>query len=179
MQLTRTRTRTVNALILLAASLAGCGGGPGSNAGGGGAPAASCLNSEETALMNQINATRTAAGKEALLFDTRLIQAARQDASQFAAAGVTNFEFGRKYGYGGRSFVGGADAGFGSAAAFWTREQTTAGTGITDPLTKDTPFAPKHMGVGALDQSDGTHTYAMVLGADPGPAVTSGSCDPT
>jgi len=34
--------------------------------------------------MNQVNATRTAAGKPALAFDTRLIQAARQDARQFA-----------------------------------------------------------------------------------------------
>ena len=172
-------------LVLVGASLvlAACGGGPGSSASQGGAPAlapaAACFNAEEGALMNQINATRTAAGKAALPFDTRLIQAARQDVSQFAATGVKNFEFGRKYGYGGSSFVGGADAGFGSAAEFWTREQATAGTGITDPLTKDTPFAPRHIGVGALDQSDGTHTYAMVLGADPGPAVTSGSCDPS
>jgi hypothetical protein len=152
------------------------GGGPGSNVSRNNAPAAAtatCFNAEETALMNQINATRDAAGKPALPFDTRLIQAARQDARQFAATGVKNFEFGAKYGYAGSSFVGGADAGFASAAEFWAREQQTAGTGITDPLTKDTPFAPRHIGVGNVDQ-----TYALVIGADPGPAMTSGSCDP-
>jgi hypothetical protein len=109
-----------------------------------------------------------------LPFDTRLIQAARQDAQQFAATGVKNFEFGAKYGYGGTSFAGGADTGFSSAADFWTREQHTAGTGITDPLTKDSPFAPKHIGVGNAGQ-----TYALVLGADPGPAMSNGSCAAT
>ena len=159
--------------VLGALALAACiGGAPGSNVS---PPAltATCFTAEETALMNQVNTTRTAAGKPALAFDTRLIQAARQDARQFAATGVRNFEFGAKYGYGGSSFVGGADAGFGSAADFWAQEQRTAGTGITDPLTKDTPFEPRHIGVGNLDQ-----TYALILGADPGPAMSSGSCDP-
>jgi hypothetical protein len=163
--------------------LAACGGGPGSAASHNAAPApaatATCFTPEETALISQINATRTAAGKPALPFDTRLIQAARQDAQQFAATGVKNFEFGARYGYGGTSFAGGADAGFASAADFWAREQQTAGTGITDPLTKDSPFAPRHIGVGATDDSGGMHTYALVLGADPGAAITSGSCDPT
>lgn len=178
------RILVLGILVLVGASLvlAACGGGgPGSNASQGGAPAAApaaaCFSAEEAALMDQINATRTAAGKGALQFDTRLIQAARQDASQFAANGVKNFEFGRKYGYGGTSFVGYANAGFATAADFWTQAQKAAGTGISDPLTKDSPFAPKHIGVGTLDQSDGTHTYAFVLGADPGPAV-NGSCDP-
>jgi hypothetical protein len=163
----------VGASLLLAA----CGGGgPGSAVSHDAAPAttATCFTAEETTLMNQVNATRTAAGKPTLPFDTRLIQAARQDAQQFAATGVKNFEFGAKYGYGGTSFAGGADAGFSSAADFWTREQQTAGTGITDPLTKDSPFAPKHIGVGNVDQ-----TYALVLGADPGPAMTGGSCTAT
>ena len=65
-----------------------------------------------------------------------------------------------------------------AAADFWTREQQTAGTGITDPLTKDSPFVPRHIGVGATDDSGGTHTYALVLGADPGPAMSGGSCSP-
>jgi len=164
--------------------LAGCGGGkPGSGVSRDSTPtasaAAACLDAEEAALMDQINATRTAAGKPTLPFDTRLIQAARQDARQFAAVGVKNFEFGAKYGYGGTSFVGDADAGFSSAAAFWTQAQKTAGTAITDPVTKDSPFAPRHMGIGAVDQPGGPNTYALVLGADPGPAMTSGSCDPT
>src|SRR5262249_58266199 len=134
---------------------------------------------EEAALMEQINRMRTAGGKAALPFDSRLIQAARQDASQFAATGVKNFEFGRKYGYGGTSFVGYANAGFQTAADFWAQAQQAAGTGLTDPLTKDAPFAPKHIGVGMMDQTDGTsRTYAFVLGADPGAAVTNGSCDP-
>jgi hypothetical protein len=164
--------------------LSACGGGgPGSAVSHDAAPApaatATCFTAEETALMNQVNATRTAAGKPALPFDTRLIQAARQDAQQFAATGVKNFEFGAKYGYGGTSFAGGADTGFSSAADFWTREQQTAGTGMTDPLTKDSPFVPRHIGVGATDDSGGTHTYALVLGADPGPAMSNGSCAAT
>jgi hypothetical protein len=171
-------TPRILALVGASLVLAACGGGgPGSavsrdNATAA-APTATCFNAEEAALMNQVNATRIAAGKPALAFDTRLIQAARQDAQQFAATGVKNFEFGAKYGYGGSSFVGGADTGFHSAAEFWAQEQRTAGTGITDPLTKDTPFVPRHIGVGNLDQ-----TYALVLGADPGPAMTGGSCDP-
>jgi uncharacterized protein YkwD len=173
-----TCSRIMSALIVVGASLAGCGGGgPGSNASGNSAPTAACLNAEEAALMNQINATRTAAGKAALPFDTRLIQAARQDVSQFAANGVKNFEFGKKYGYGGTSFVGYADAGFQTAADFWAQAQKAAGTGITDPTTKDAPFAPRHIGVGTADDAGGTHTYAFVLGADPGTAV-NGSCDP-
>jgi hypothetical protein len=163
--------------------LAACGGGgPGSAVSHDNTPTpdatSTCLNAEEIALMNQVNATRTTAGKPALPFDTRLVQAARQDAQQFAAMGVKNFEVGKKYGYGGTSFVGYADAGFPSAAAFWAQAQKTAGTAITDPLTLDTPFAPRHMGIGTLDQSGGLHTYALVLGADPGAAMTSGSCDP-
>jgi hypothetical protein len=172
--------------VLVGASLVltACGGGgPGSNASRNptpaAAPTATCFNAEETALMNQVNATRNAAGKDALPFDTRLIQAARQDARQFPSTGVKNFEFGAKYGYGGTSFVGGADTGFQSAAEFWAQEQKTAGTAITDPLTKDAPFAPRHIGVGEVDQSDGTRAYALVLGADPGPTMSTGSCDPT
>lgn len=160
--------------LLILVSCSG-GGGPGSNVSHAPAPAptAPCFNAEETALMNQVNATRTSAGKPALAFDVRLIQAARQDARQFAATGVKDFEFGSKYGYGGSSFIGSADTGFRSADEFWAAVQQKAGTGMTDPLTKDTPFEPRHIGVGNLDQ-----TYALVVGADPGPAVTSGSCDP-
>jgi len=183
MQRTSSRTSRIVIAAWFSLFLAGCGGGPGSAASHNAAPApaatATCFTAEETALMSQINATRTAAGKPALPFDTRLIQAARQDAQQFAATGVKNFEFGAKYGYGGTSFAGGADAGFASASDFWAREQQTAGTGITDPLTKDSPFAPKHVGVGATDDSGGMHTYALVLGADPGPAVSNGSCAAT
>jgi hypothetical protein len=166
------------ALVLTACS----GGGPGSAVSRNGAsiPApAACFNAEEIALMDQVNATWTAAGKPALPFDTRLIQAARQDAQQFAATGVQNFEFGAKYGYGGTSFVGDADSGFASAADFWAQAQKSAGTALTDPLTRDAPFAPRHLGVGALISSDGSNTYAVVLGADPGSAMTTGSCDPT
>ena len=168
----------ISAFVGASLVLAACGGGgPGSAASGKNAPAvaptAACFNAEETALMNQVNVTRTAAGKPALPFDTRLVQAARQDAQQFATTGVRNFEFGAKYGYGGTSFVGGADTSFQSAADFWAQEQKTAGTGMTDPLTRDTPFAPRHIGVGVLGQ-----TYALVLGSDPGPAMTTGSCDP-
>lgn len=176
-----TGSRITGVLILAVVALAACGGGgPGSNVSGGGtAPApAACLNSEEASLMDQINSMRTAAGKAALPFDTRLIRAARQDASQFSATGVKNFEFGRKYGYGGTSFVGYANAGFQTAADFWAQAQQVAGTGLADPLAKDSPFAPKHIGVGTLDQSDGMHTYAFVLGSDPGAAVANGSCDP-
>src|SRR5262249_13865843 len=161
--------------------LAGCGGGgPGSNAGGSAtAPAAACSNAEEAALMNQINSMRTASGQAALPFDTRLIQAARQDASQFGANGVRTFEFGKNYGYGGTSFVGYVNAGFQTAADFWAQAQQAAGTGLTDPVTRDSPFAPRHIGVGAMDQAGGTsRTYAFVLGADPGAAVANGSCDP-
>lgn len=176
-----TGSRITGVLTLVAISLAACGGGgPGSNVSGGSAapaPAAACLNSEEASLMDQINSVRTTAGKAALPFDTRLIQAARQDASQFAATGVANFEFGRKYGYGGTAFVGYANAGFQTAADFWAQAQPAAGTGLTDPLAKDSPFAPKHIGVGTLDQADGMHTYAFVLGSDPGPAM-NGSCNP-
>lgn len=179
-----TGSRSVLVLLLMPLVLAGCGGGgPGSAVSHASTPApaatATCLNAEEAALMDQVNATRTAAGKPALPYDTRLIQAARQDAQQFAATGVQNFEFGAKYGYGGSSFVGGADAGFLSAADFWAQEQKTAGTGITDPLTKDSPFVPRHIGVGALISSGGSNTYALIIGADPGPAVTNGSCDPS
>ena len=180
----RTNSRTTRVLIIawLSLFIAACGGGaPGSNVSHNNSPAltpAACLNAEEASLMNQINATRTAAGKPALPSDTRLVQAARQDARQFAVMGIKNFEVGKKYGFGGSSFVGDADAGFPSSAAFWMQAQNTAGTALTDPLTKDTPFAPRQMGVGTLDQSDGLHTYALVIGADPGPAMTSGSCDP-
>src|SRR5262245_16616326 len=174
-----TRFRTTSVLVFVVAALvfASCTGprspsppGPTSSDS---APTPQCATAEETALMNEINATRTAAGKPPLPFDTRLMQAARQDAQQFAATGVTNFEFGGKYGYGGTSFVGGADSGFASAADFWMQEQRTAGTGLTDPLTRDAPFEPRHVGVGNQDQ-----TYALVIGADPGPAMTTGSCDP-
>ena len=180
-----TGSRVTGVLTFVAISLlAACGGGgPGSNVGGSNtsapAPAAACSNAEEVALMNQINSMRAAAGKAALPFDTRLIQAARQDASQFGANGVRTFEFGRKYGYGGTSFVGYANSGFQTAADFWAQAQQAAGTGLTDPLTKDSPFAPRHIGVGTMDQADGTsRTYAFVLGADPGAAVANGSCDP-
>lgn len=182
MQRTNSRTACVLITAGLSLVLAACGGGgPGSAVSHDNTAAAAptCLNAEETDLMNQVNATRTAAGKPALPFDTRLVQAARQDAQQFATMGVKNFEVGKKYGYGGTSFVGYADAGFPSAAEFWAQAQKTAGTAITDPLTQDTPFAPRHMGVGTLDQSGGLHTYALVLGADPGPTMASGSCDPT
>jgi uncharacterized protein YkwD len=176
-----TGSRITGILTLVAISLlpACSGGGPGSNVSRGGtAPApAACLNPEEASLMDQINSMRTAAGKAALPFDSRLIQAARQDASQFAANGVNAFEFGKKYGYGGTSFVGYADAGFQTAADFWAQAQQAAGTGLTDPLAKDSPFAPKHIGVGTLDQADGMHTFAFVLGSDPGPAA-NGSCSP-
>jgi hypothetical protein len=174
-----TRFRTTSVLIFVVAALvfASCSGprspaSPGT-AGAKSTPTPQCATAEESALMDQINATRTAAGKLPLPFDTRLMQAARQDAQQFAASGVKNFEFGGKYGYGGTSFVGGADAGFPSAADFWASEQRTAGTAITDPLTKDAPFEPRHIGVGNVDQ-----TYALVLGSDPGPTMSSGSCDP-
>jgi len=174
MQATRSR---ISVLAIASLLCTGCGQGlRGGSPPGGASPAAAtsnCFNTEETALMNQVNATRTAAGKPALPFDTRLIRAARQDARQFPATGVKDFEFGGKYGYGGTSFVGGADTGFSSAADFWVQEQRTAGTGISDPLTKDTPFVPRHIGVGNVDQS-----YALVLGADPGPAMSDGSCDP-
>lgn len=173
----------ITGVITLVASLAACGGGgPGSNVSGNNTPApastAECFNSEESALMNQVNATRIAAGKAALPFDTRLIQASRQDAAQFAGTGVKNFEFGRKYGYGGTSFVGYVNAGFQTAADFWTQAQQAAGTGVTDPLTKDSPFVPRHIGVGAIDSAGSTRTYALVIGADPGPPVTDGSCNP-
>jgi|SRR5215831_13333706 len=167
------------ALVLAFVVIAGCtGGGPGSNVSGSRAPTAACFNADEAALMDQVNAPRTAAGKDALPFDTRLIQAARQDASQFGASGINNFEFGNKYGYGGTSFVGYVNAGFQTAADFWAQAQQASGTGISDPLTKDSPFVPRHIGVGAIDSAGGTHTYALVIGADPGPAVTTGSCDP-
>jgi hypothetical protein len=166
------------AFVVASLVLAACGGGgPGSavshDAAAAPAATAACFTAEEIALMNQVNATRTSAGKPALPFDTRLIQAARQDAQQFGTTGVRNFEFGAKYGYGGTSFAGVADTGFQSAADFWVRAQKSAGTAITDPLSKDAPFVPRHIGVGAQGQ-----TYALVLGSDPGPTMTTGSCDP-
>src|SRR5215831_7426157 len=141
MQGTRYRTASIFVFVVAALVFASCTGphspsppGPTSSVS---APTPQCATAEEAALMNEINATRTAAGKPPLPFDTRLMQAARQDAQQFAANGVKNFEFGGKYGYGGTSFVGGASSGFSSASDFWIQEQRTAGTAITDPLTKD------------------------------------------